>query len=171
MFVSLIQCCDLGYHASLHRALRTYLSAEFNVETSKHGGLETIENAAENLEAQADKQRLMETYNNTFCPPIRFDFQSHMGDQVNLHARSCVFESVARCSFLSGCWNVLACICMCVRISAKKCNSGVGVRLAQILYSSTNNSFVTSKRVECLNPSILIMLIIYPSCSCKQTTA
>ncbi|TTA83859.1 SLIT-ROBO Rho GTPase-activating protein 2 [Bagarius yarrelli] len=78
----LIDCCDLGYHASLHRALRTYLSAEFNVEASKHGGLETIENAAENLEAQADKQRLMETYNNIFCPPIRFDFQSHMGDQM-----------------------------------------------------------------------------------------
>ncbi|KAK3512886.1 hypothetical protein QTP70_028952 [Hemibagrus guttatus] len=78
----LIDCCDLGYHASLHRALRTYLSAEFNVEMSKHGGLETIENAAENLEAQADKQRLMETYNNIFCPPMRFDFQSHMGDQM-----------------------------------------------------------------------------------------
>uniref|UniRef100_A0A4W4GNM9 SLIT-ROBO Rho GTPase-activating protein 2 n=1 Tax=Electrophorus electricus TaxID=8005 RepID=A0A4W4GNM9_ELEEL len=78
----LIDCCDLGYHASLNRALRTYLSAEFNVETSKHGGLETIENAAENLEANADKQRLMETYNNIFCPPMRFDFQSHMGDQV-----------------------------------------------------------------------------------------
>uniref|UniRef100_A0A8B9JTS8 SLIT-ROBO Rho GTPase-activating protein 2 n=1 Tax=Astyanax mexicanus TaxID=7994 RepID=A0A8B9JTS8_ASTMX len=78
----LIDCCDLGYHASLNRALRTYLSAEFNVETSKHGGLETIENAAENLEANADKQRLMETYNNIFCPPMRFDFQSHMGDQM-----------------------------------------------------------------------------------------
>lgn len=78
----LIDCCDLGYHASLNRALRTYLSAEFNVETSKHGGLETIENAAENLEANSDKQRLMETYNNIFCPPMRFDFQSHMGDMV-----------------------------------------------------------------------------------------
>uniref|UniRef100_A0AAY4EFD5 SLIT-ROBO Rho GTPase-activating protein 2 n=1 Tax=Denticeps clupeoides TaxID=299321 RepID=A0AAY4EFD5_9TELE len=79
----LIDCCDLGYHASLNRALRTYLSAEFNVETSKHGGLETVENAAENLEANADKQRIMETYNNVFCPPMRFEFQSHMGDTVN----------------------------------------------------------------------------------------
>ncbi len=82
-FFPLSQCCDLGYHASLNRALRTYLSAEFNVETSKHGGLETIENASENLEANADKQRLMETYNNVFCPPMRFDFQSHMGDMVS----------------------------------------------------------------------------------------
>ncbi|XP_066559371.1 SLIT-ROBO Rho GTPase-activating protein 2 isoform X2 [Amia ocellicauda] len=78
----IIDCCDLGYHASLNRALRTYLSAEFNVESSKHGGLETIENAAENLDANMDKQRLMEMYNNVFCPPMRFDFQSHMGDSV-----------------------------------------------------------------------------------------
>ncbi|XP_031423701.1 SLIT-ROBO Rho GTPase-activating protein 2 isoform X3 [Clupea harengus] len=79
----LIDCCDLGYHASLTRALRTYLSAEFNVEASKHGGLEGIEGAAENLEANADKQRLMESYNNVFCPPMRFDFQSHMGDSMD----------------------------------------------------------------------------------------
>lgn len=77
-----LQCCDLGYHASLQRALRTYLSAEQNVETSKHSGLETLEGATESLEANGDKQKLMETYNNVFCPPARFDFQSHMGDTV-----------------------------------------------------------------------------------------
>ncbi|KAJ8258281.1 hypothetical protein COCON_G00172930 [Conger conger] len=65
----LINCCDLGYHASVNRALRTYLSAEFNVEQSRHRGLEGIENAAENLEPNGDKQRLMETYNSVFCPP------------------------------------------------------------------------------------------------------
>ncbi|TRY93378.1 hypothetical protein DNTS_032870, partial [Danionella cerebrum] len=98
----LIDCCDLGYHASLNRALRTYLSAEFNVETSKHGGLETIENAAENLEANLDKQRIMETYNNVFCPPMRFDFQSHMGDMVgNLCAQQPVQgELIQRCQQL-----------------------------------------------------------------------
>uniref|UniRef100_A0A4W6DPS9 SLIT-ROBO Rho GTPase-activating protein 2 n=1 Tax=Lates calcarifer TaxID=8187 RepID=A0A4W6DPS9_LATCA len=80
----IIDCCDLGYHASLHRALRTYLSAEQNVETSKHTGLETLEGAAESLEPNGDKQKLMETYNNVFCPPARFDFQSHMGDTVRL---------------------------------------------------------------------------------------
>lgn len=77
------QCCDLGYHASLQRALRTYLSAEQNVETSKHSGLEMLEGATESLEANGDKQKLMETYNNVFCPPARFDFQSHMGDTVH----------------------------------------------------------------------------------------
>ncbi|XP_055773453.1 SLIT-ROBO Rho GTPase-activating protein 2-like isoform X2 [Salvelinus fontinalis] len=80
----IIDCCDLGYHASLHRALRTYLSAEMNVEASKHSGLEGLEGAVESLEPNGDKQRLMETYNNVFCPPMRFDFQSHMGDTMGL---------------------------------------------------------------------------------------
>uniref|UniRef100_A0A3P8Z906 SLIT-ROBO Rho GTPase-activating protein 2 n=1 Tax=Esox lucius TaxID=8010 RepID=A0A3P8Z906_ESOLU len=80
----IIDCCDLGYHASLHRALRTYLSAEMNVEASKHTGLEALEGAAESLEPNGDKQRLMETYNNVFCPPMRFDFQSHMGDTMGV---------------------------------------------------------------------------------------
>ncbi|XP_063072117.1 SLIT-ROBO Rho GTPase-activating protein 2 isoform X2 [Engraulis encrasicolus] len=79
----LINCCDLGYHASLNRAIRTYLSAEFNAESSKHTHLESLETAADNLEANADKQRLMEAYNNVFCPPMKFDFQSHMGDQMD----------------------------------------------------------------------------------------
>uniref|UniRef100_A0A8C4ZK69 SLIT-ROBO Rho GTPase activating protein 2 n=1 Tax=Gadus morhua TaxID=8049 RepID=A0A8C4ZK69_GADMO len=80
----IINCCDLGYHASLHRALRTYLSAELNVEASKHTGLEGLEGAAECLEPNGDKQKLMETYNNVFCPPVRFDFQSHMGDTMGM---------------------------------------------------------------------------------------
>ncbi|XP_071016656.1 SLIT-ROBO Rho GTPase-activating protein 2-like isoform X2 [Oncorhynchus clarkii lewisi] len=80
----IIDCCDLGYHASLHRALRTYLSAEMNVEASKHSGLEGLERAVESLEPNGDKQRLMETYNNVFCPPMRFDFQSHMGDTMGV---------------------------------------------------------------------------------------
>ncbi|PKU32638.1 slit-robo rho gtpase-activating protein 2 isoform x2 [Limosa lapponica baueri] len=76
------QCCDLGYHASLNRALRTFLSAELNLEQSKHEGLDAIENAVENLDANSDKQRLMEMYNNVFCPPMKFEFQPHMGDMV-----------------------------------------------------------------------------------------
>eukprot|EP00061_Rhincodon_typus_P013396 g39743.t1 len=77
---NLIKCCDLGYHASLNRAMRTFLSAEINVEQSKHEGLEIIENAIDNLDASNDKQRLMELYHTVFCLPPKFDFQSHMGD-------------------------------------------------------------------------------------------
>ncbi|XP_029005735.1 SLIT-ROBO Rho GTPase-activating protein 2 isoform X2 [Betta splendens] len=89
----IIDCCDLGYHASLQRALRTYLSAEQNVETSRHTGLETLEGATESLEPNGDKQKLMETYNNVFCPPARFDFQSHMGDTMGVVCAQQALES------------------------------------------------------------------------------
>ncbi|KAM7006863.1 SLIT-ROBO Rho GTPase-activating protein 2 isoform 6-T6 [Tautogolabrus adspersus] len=98
----IIDCCDLGYHASLHRALRTYLSAELNVEMSKHSGLETLEGSAESLEPNGDKQKLMETYNNVFCPPARFDFQSHMGDTMGMMCAQQPVESelIQRCQQL-----------------------------------------------------------------------
>ncbi|XP_037539367.1 SLIT-ROBO Rho GTPase-activating protein 1 [Nematolebias whitei] len=79
----LIDCCDLGYHASLNRSLRTYLSAEYNLETSRHEGLDIIENAVDSLDPRNDRQRFMEMYPTAFCPPAKFDFQSHMGDEVS----------------------------------------------------------------------------------------
>lgn len=77
------QCCDLGYHASLNRALRTYLSAEYNLETSRHEGLDIIENAVDSLDPRSDRQRFMEMYPTAFCPPAKFEFQPHMGDEVH----------------------------------------------------------------------------------------
>uniref|UniRef100_A0A672FF07 SLIT-ROBO Rho GTPase activating protein 1a n=1 Tax=Salarias fasciatus TaxID=181472 RepID=A0A672FF07_SALFA len=78
----LIDCCDLGYHASLNRALRTYLSAEYNLETSRHEGLDIIENAVDSLDPRSDRQRFMEMFPTAFCPPTKFEFQAHMGDEV-----------------------------------------------------------------------------------------
>lgn len=78
----LIDCCDLGYHASLNRALRTYLSAEYNLETSRHEGLDIIENAVDSLDPRSDRQRFMEMFPTAFCPPSKFEFQPHMGDEV-----------------------------------------------------------------------------------------
>uniref|UniRef100_A0A4W4E9G4 SLIT-ROBO Rho GTPase-activating protein 2 n=1 Tax=Electrophorus electricus TaxID=8005 RepID=A0A4W4E9G4_ELEEL len=79
----LIDCCDLGYHASLSRALRTYLSAEYSLETSRHEGLDILEGAVESLDPRSDRQRFMETHPTAFTPPARFTYQPHMGDQVN----------------------------------------------------------------------------------------
>uniref|UniRef100_A0AAR2IQH1 SLIT-ROBO Rho GTPase activating protein 1b n=1 Tax=Pygocentrus nattereri TaxID=42514 RepID=A0AAR2IQH1_PYGNA len=79
----LIDCCDLGYHASLSRALRTYLSAEYSLETSRHEGLDIVEGAVESLDPRSDRQRFMETHPTAFTPPARFTFQPHMGDQVS----------------------------------------------------------------------------------------
>lgn len=78
----LIDCCDLGFHSSLARTFRTYLSAEYTLETSRHEGLDIIENAVDNLDARSDKHKIMDLYNQVFCPPLKFDFQPHMGDEV-----------------------------------------------------------------------------------------
>ncbi|XP_060925210.1 SLIT-ROBO Rho GTPase-activating protein 3 [Limanda limanda] len=78
----MIDCCDLGYHASLARTFRTYLSAEYNLETSRHEGLDIIENAVENLDSRSDKHKIMDMHNQVFCPPMRFEYLPHMGDEV-----------------------------------------------------------------------------------------
>lgn len=76
------QCCDMGYHASLARTLRTYLSAEYSLETSRHEGLDQLEGAVDAMDVRGDKHRVMDMHSQIFCPPTRFDYQPHMGDEV-----------------------------------------------------------------------------------------
>uniref|UniRef100_I3KNG0 SLIT-ROBO Rho GTPase-activating protein 1 n=1 Tax=Oreochromis niloticus TaxID=8128 RepID=I3KNG0_ORENI len=78
----IIDCCDLGYHSTLSRALRTYLSAELSLEASRRAGLEVLEGAVEGLDPARDRQRLLDLYPTAFCPPQNFSFQAHMGDTV-----------------------------------------------------------------------------------------
>ncbi|KAM4582091.1 SLIT-ROBO Rho GTPase-activating protein 3-like isoform 2-T2 [Fundulus diaphanus] len=78
----MIDCCDLGYHASLARTMRTYLSAEYSLETSRHEGLDLLEGAVDAMDIRGDKLRFMDTHSGIFCPPARFDYQPHMGDEV-----------------------------------------------------------------------------------------
>uniref|UniRef100_A0ACB8EHW2 SLIT-ROBO Rho GTPase-activating protein 3 n=1 Tax=Sphaerodactylus townsendi TaxID=933632 RepID=A0ACB8EHW2_9SAUR len=66
----------------LARTFRTYLSAEYNLETSRHEGLDIIENAVDNLDARSDKHTVMDMCNQVFCPPLKFEYQPHMGDEV-----------------------------------------------------------------------------------------
>ncbi|XP_078802840.1 SLIT-ROBO Rho GTPase-activating protein 3-like isoform X3 [Oryzias latipes] len=78
----MIDSCDLGYHASLGRTMRTYLSAEYSLETSRHEGLDLLEGAVDSLDIRGDKLKFMDSHNQMFCPPARFDYQPHMGDEV-----------------------------------------------------------------------------------------
>uniref|UniRef100_A0A3Q3WQJ8 SLIT-ROBO Rho GTPase-activating protein 1 n=1 Tax=Mola mola TaxID=94237 RepID=A0A3Q3WQJ8_MOLML len=78
----MIDCCDLGYHASLARTLRTYLSAEYSLETSRHEGLDLLEGAVDAMDIRGDKLKFMDTHSQIFCPPACFDYQPHMGDEV-----------------------------------------------------------------------------------------
>uniref|UniRef100_A0AAX7UY44 SLIT-ROBO Rho GTPase activating protein 3 n=1 Tax=Astatotilapia calliptera TaxID=8154 RepID=A0AAX7UY44_ASTCA len=79
----MIDCCDLGYHASLARTLRTYLSAEYSLETSRHEGLDLLEGAVDAMDTRGDKLKFMDTHCQIFCPPACFDYQPHMGDEVS----------------------------------------------------------------------------------------
>ncbi|XP_073495931.1 rho GTPase-activating protein 4 isoform X3 [Phyllobates terribilis] len=83
----LIDCCDLGFHLSLGKTMRVFLQAEERVQSSRHQGLQAIEGAVDNLDAQADKNKMMEMRGDAFCPPARFEFQPHEGDEV-LEVRS-----------------------------------------------------------------------------------
>ncbi|XP_028301786.1 SLIT-ROBO Rho GTPase-activating protein 3-like isoform X2 [Gouania willdenowi] len=78
----MIDCCDMGYHASLARTMRTYLSAEYSLETSRHEGLDLLEGAVDAMDVRGDKLKFMDTHSQMFCPPTRFDYQPHMGDEV-----------------------------------------------------------------------------------------
>ncbi|XP_069799586.1 rho GTPase-activating protein 4 isoform X2 [Dendropsophus ebraccatus] len=83
----LIDCCDLGFHLSLGKTLRVFLQAEERVQTSRQQGLQAIEGSVDNLDAHADKNKMMEMRSDAFCPPSRFEFQPHEGDEV-LEVRS-----------------------------------------------------------------------------------
>lgn len=83
----------MGYHASLARTFRTYLSAEYNLETSRHEGLDIIENAVDNLDSRNDKHKIMDMHNQVFCPPMRFEYLPHMGDEVRDLDFFCLFCS------------------------------------------------------------------------------
>ncbi|KAM7005595.1 SLIT-ROBO Rho GTPase-activating protein 3-like isoform 2-T2 [Tautogolabrus adspersus] len=78
----MIDCCDLGYHASMARTMRTYLSAEYSLETSRHEGLDLLEGAVDAMDIRGDKLKFMDMHCQIFCPPARFDYQPHMGDEV-----------------------------------------------------------------------------------------
>uniref|UniRef100_A0A8C5A847 SLIT-ROBO Rho GTPase-activating protein 3-like n=1 Tax=Gadus morhua TaxID=8049 RepID=A0A8C5A847_GADMO len=78
----LIDCCDLGFHASLARTMRTFLSAEYSLETSRHEGLDLLEGAVDAMDVRGDKLKVMDMHSQIFCPPARFGYQPHMGDEV-----------------------------------------------------------------------------------------
>ena len=78
------QCCDLGFHASLARTMRTFLSAEYSLETSRHEGLDLLEGAVDAMDVRGDKLKVMDMHSQIFCPPARFGYQPHMGDEVGI---------------------------------------------------------------------------------------
>ncbi|XP_029574464.1 rho GTPase-activating protein 4 [Salmo trutta] len=79
---SLMDCSDIGYHLSLSRVLRSYLSSRSRAQQNLSGGLQQLHTAVSGLDQIQDRDNLLQTHTNTFCLPLRFHYQPHEGDQV-----------------------------------------------------------------------------------------
>lgn len=80
--LDLMDCCDTGFHLALGQVLRSYAAAESRTQASQMQGLGSLEEALEALDPPGDKAKVLEVHAAAFCPPLRFDYQPHEGDEV-----------------------------------------------------------------------------------------
>ncbi|XP_035872183.1 rho GTPase-activating protein 4 isoform X1 [Phyllostomus discolor] len=80
--LDLMDCCDTGFHLALGQVFRSYTAAESRTQASQMQGLGSLEEAVEALDPPGDKAKVLEVHAVAFCPPLRFDYQPHEGDEV-----------------------------------------------------------------------------------------
>ncbi|ELK09730.1 Rho GTPase-activating protein 4 [Pteropus alecto] len=80
--LDLMDCCDTGFHLALGQVLRSYTAAESRTQASQMQGLGSLEEAVEALDPSGDRAKVLEVHAVAFCPPLRFDYQPHEGDEV-----------------------------------------------------------------------------------------
>ncbi|XP_058146925.1 rho GTPase-activating protein 4 isoform X2 [Dasypus novemcinctus] len=80
--LDLMDCCDTGFHLAVGQVLRSYAAAESRTQASQMQGLGSLEEAVEALDPPGDKAKVLELHAAAFCPPQRFDYQPHDGDEV-----------------------------------------------------------------------------------------
>lgn len=79
---TLIDCTDLGYHLSVSRVVRGYLSNKNRLVQNMKNGLQQLDAAVIALNQGQDRDALLQAHNIAFCLPFRFQYQPHEGDQV-----------------------------------------------------------------------------------------
>ncbi|XP_048878034.1 LOW QUALITY PROTEIN: SLIT-ROBO Rho GTPase-activating protein 3 [Brienomyrus brachyistius] len=79
---TIIDCTDLGYHLSLSRVLRGFLTSRYRAQQNLKTGLQQLDAAMTALNQAQDRDALLQAHNTTFCLPFRFQFQPHEGDPV-----------------------------------------------------------------------------------------
>ncbi|KAK2885718.1 hypothetical protein Q8A67_016555 [Cirrhinus molitorella] len=79
---TLIDCTDLGYHLSVSRVIRGYLSNRNRTVQNMKNGLQQLDTAVTGLSQGQDRDALLQAHNTAFCLPFRFQYQPHEGDQV-----------------------------------------------------------------------------------------
>ncbi|XP_073678987.1 SLIT-ROBO Rho GTPase-activating protein 3 isoform X2 [Garra rufa] len=79
---TLIDCMDLGYHLSVSRVIRGYLSNRNRTVQNMKNGLQQLDTSVTGLNQGQDRDALLQAHNTAFCLPFRFQYQPHEGDQV-----------------------------------------------------------------------------------------
>lgn len=79
---TLIDCTDLGYHLSVSRVMRGYLSNRNRAQQNLKNGLQQLDVSVNGLDQSQDRDALLQAHNAAFCLPFRFQHQAHEGDQV-----------------------------------------------------------------------------------------
>ncbi|XP_067381780.1 SLIT-ROBO Rho GTPase-activating protein 3 isoform X2 [Channa argus] len=79
---TLIDCCDLGFHLSVERVMKCYLSSRWRIQKTEETGLKQLEAAVTSLDQSGDRDGLLQQHDAAFCLPFRFNYNPHEGDQV-----------------------------------------------------------------------------------------
>ncbi|XP_029291608.1 SLIT-ROBO Rho GTPase-activating protein 3 isoform X2 [Cottoperca gobio] len=79
---TLIDCCDLGFHLSVERVMKCYLTSRWRIQKTEETGLKQLEAAMTSLDQGGDRDALLQQHDSAFCLPFRFNYHPHEGDQV-----------------------------------------------------------------------------------------
>ncbi|CAM4679101.1 unnamed protein product [Leuciscus chuanchicus] len=90
---TLIDCCDLGYHQSISKVFRFYLTSRRWGQQNLSSGLQQLDTTVSELNQNQDRDALMQANISSFCLPLRFQYQPYEGDQV--------VEVSAKCEMMS----------------------------------------------------------------------
>ncbi|XP_061550946.1 SLIT-ROBO Rho GTPase-activating protein 3-like isoform X4 [Phycodurus eques] len=80
---TLMDCADVGYHLSLGRAMRAYLSGRRQVQQNLSFGLQLLQDSVSGLDQGRDRDCLLQDHCVAFCLPLGFPYQPHDGDQLS----------------------------------------------------------------------------------------
>ncbi|KAF7660118.1 hypothetical protein LDENG_00287830 [Lucifuga dentata] len=86
---ALIDCADAGYHLSLDKVMRAYLSSWWRAQQNLNTGLQQLQETVGGLDQSQDRDTLLQDHHNTFCLPLRFQYQPHDGDRVSEVSAEC----------------------------------------------------------------------------------
>ncbi|XP_051946951.1 SLIT-ROBO Rho GTPase-activating protein 3-like [Xyrauchen texanus] len=90
---TLIDCSDLGYHQSISKVLRFYLTSQQLAQQNLSSGLQQLDTTVSELNQNQDRDTVMQANNSSFCMPLRFQYQPYEGDQVCEVSAKCEMRS------------------------------------------------------------------------------